>query len=345
MAAVETGTVEDIRWMRAALALAQRGLGRTWPNPSVGCVLVREGRVVGRGDTRAGGRPHAEAVALAQAGEAARGATAYCTLEPCAHESPRGPTCSSSLIDAGIARVVTAMTDPDPRTGGKGHARLRAAGIAVTTGVRESQARALNAGFITRLQLGRPMVTLKLALSLDSCLALADGRSQWITGERARIHSHLERSRHDVIIVGRGTAETDDPALDVRIAGLEDRAPLPFILSRRLIDVSGSSKLGKRGARVLAHDTIAASLAWLAGEGVTRVMLEGGAGAATSFLSHDLVDRLLIYRAPIIIGGGRPGIGDIGLGDLADAHGRWTHMRQLPLGDDSLDIYNRTPSA
>jgi diaminohydroxyphosphoribosylaminopyrimidine deaminase / 5-amino-6-(5-phosphoribosylamino)uracil reductase len=334
----------DIGWMRVALSLAERGIGRTWPSPSVGCVIVRDGIVVGCGDTKAGGRPHAEFVALTQAGDAARGATAYCTLEPCAHDSRRGPTCSSLLIEAGIARVVTAMTDPDPRTRGQGHARLQAAGINVETGICGEAARALNLGFILRLTQRRPMVTLKLALSIDGCLALASGESRWITGPQARTHTHLERSRHDVIIVGRGTADADDPGLDVRIQGLEVHSPLPFILSRSLTEAKPGSRLASRGARILTQETIAANLAWLADEGVTRVMVEGGAGVAASFLAADLVDRLLIYRAPIVIGGGRGSVGDIGLTDLGHAHGRWRKGRSIGLGEDQLEVYLRHPT-
>ena len=202
--------------MAVALALAERGRGRTAPNPNVGCLIVAGDRVIGRGWTQPGGRPHAEAMALAEAGDAAKGATAYVTLEPCAHESARGPACSASLIAAGVARVVVAIGDPDPRTDGAGLAALRAAGIEVSVGVLAAEARASMAGFLTRRTLARPFVTLKLALSLDGAVALADGRSAWITGPEARAHVHLERSRHEAILVGRGTWETDAPRLDVR---------------------------------------------------------------------------------------------------------------------------------
>ena len=205
-------SADDQRWMGAALALAQRGVGLARPNPSVGCVLVRDGRVVGRGWTQAGGRPHAEAVALAQAGALARGATAYVSLEPCAHASPRGPACADGLVAAGAARVVVAAGDPDPRTNGEGVARLRAAGIAVTEGVRSAEAEAGLAGFLTRQRLGRPHITLKLAVSLDGAVALASGQSQWITGD-ARPRPCPSRTRAGrLILVGHGTFAADAPA-------------------------------------------------------------------------------------------------------------------------------------
>ncbi|MDP1028054.1 bifunctional diaminohydroxyphosphoribosylaminopyrimidine deaminase/5-amino-6-(5-phosphoribosylamino)uracil reductase RibD, partial [Sphingomonas sp. KR1UV-12] len=223
--------MDDARRMRAALALAERGRGRTVPNPNVGCVIVADGRVVGRGWTQPGGRPHAEAMALAEAGEKSRGATCYVTLEPCAHRSERGPACSDLLAAAGVARVVAAIEDPDPRTAGAGFARLRAAGIAVTTGIEADAARRSMAGFLTRAALGRPFVTLKLATSLDGCIARSDGESRWITGAEARAHAHLERARHEAILVGRGTLAADAPRLDVRLAGLEDRSPQRVVLS------------------------------------------------------------------------------------------------------------------
>lgn len=220
--------------MGTALALAERSRGRTAPNPNVGCVIVRDGRVVGRGWTQAGGRPHAEAMALAEAGAKAQGATAYVTLEPCAHRSPRGPACSDLLIESGVARVVAALEDPDARTAGQGFARLQAADIIVTRGIRSDEARRSMAGFLTRQALGRPHVTLKLATSLDGCIAMADGSSRWITGPEARAHAHLERSRHEAILVGRGTYEADAPRLDVRLPGLEGRAPKRVLLSTTL---------------------------------------------------------------------------------------------------------------
>lgn len=313
--------------MAAALALAVRGRGRTYPNPNVGCVIVRDGRVRGRGWTQPGGRPHAEAMALAAAGPDARGATAYVTLEPCAHLSPRGPACADLLIAAGVARVVAALTDPDPRTAGQGFARLRAAGIAVTDGVGGDAAARAMAGWLTRQRFSRPFVTLKLATSLDGCIAMADGRSRWITGAPARAHAHLERSRHDAILVGRGTWEADAPRLDVRLDGLADRAPLPVILSA--------------GGGVWPPALTLPDPAGIGSLPADDLLVEGGAGAAAAFLRADLVDRLLLYRAPIVIGGGRPAIGDIGLTDLAAAHGRWAAVDARMLGSDRLDVYVR----
>ncbi|MCR5870591.1 bifunctional diaminohydroxyphosphoribosylaminopyrimidine deaminase/5-amino-6-(5-phosphoribosylamino)uracil reductase RibD [Sphingomonas sp. J315] len=311
--------------MGAALALAERARGRSAPNPNVGCVIVREGRVVGRGWTQPGGRPHAEAMALAQAGDAARGATAYTTLEPCAHQSQRGPACAASLIAAGIARVVIALRDPDPRTDGRGIARLDSAGVALTTGIRADEATRSMAGFLTRRAQGRPFVTLKLATSLDGCIALSNGESRWITGPRARAHVHLERARHEAILVGRGTLEADAPKLDVRLGGLEDRAPRRILLSSR--DAPGWT-------RIAAPEAIGTL------DGIGHLLVEGGAQTAAAFLRADLVDRLLLYRAPIMLGG-KPALADLGLTALNRAHGRWTLHDARMLGSDRLEVYER----
>ena len=315
----------DADWMAAAVALSRRGRPASAPNPNVGCVIVKDGRVIARGWTRPGGRPHAEAVALAAAGDAARGATAYVTLEPCAHVSQRGPCCTELLIAAGIARVVIATQDPDSRTDGDGIARLRAAGIDVATGLLAAEARAAMAPWWTRQAEARPFVTLKLATSLDGCIALADGSSRWITGERARAHGHLERAGHQAILVGRGTLAADAPTLDVRLPGLADRSP------KRLLLTSGAAPEG--WTAVVSPAAV---------EGVDSLLVEGGAGAASAFLAADRVDRLLLYRAPILIGGGIPALGDIGLTDLADAHGRWRLTDSRALGSDRLDVYERT---
>jgi len=315
--------------MQAALALAERGRGRTAPNPNVGCVIVSQGKVVGRGWTQPGGRPHAEAMALAEAGTAARGATVYTTLEPCAHASPRGPACSDVLIAAGVAAVVVAIGDPDPRTDGRGNDRLRGAGIAVETGMRADDARRSMAGFLTRQARGRPHVTLKLATSLDGCIALASGESKWITGAPARAHAHVERARHEAILVGRGTYEADDPALDVRLTGLQDRSPRRLVLSRN------ADERRDGWERVTSPHAIADL------DHVDHLLVEGGAQAASAFLAADLVDRLLLYRAPILIGGGQPAIGDIGLTDLATAHGRWRLRDRRMLGIDAVEDYER----
>ena len=340
--------------MGAALALAARGRGRTAPNPNVGCVIVSDGKVVGRGWTQPGGRPHAEAMALAEAGEAARGATVYTTLEPCAHVSPRGPACSDLLLEAGVARVVAALGDPDPRTDGRGHERLRAAGITVETGVEAEPAARSMAGFLTRRALGRPHVTLKLATSLDGCIALANGESQWITGAPARAHAHLERARHEAILVGRGTYEADAPTLDVRLEGLEERSPRRLILTRHagLVPASAEPRSPSPGetrtpgqARGDAWEVVASPQAITALENVDHLLVEGGAQTATAFLAADLVDRLLLYRAPILIGGGKPAIGDIGLVSLTDAHGRWRLRDRRMLGIDCLEEYERVRRA
>lgn len=314
--------------MGAAIALSRRGRGRTAPNPNVGCIIVRHDRVVGRGWTAAGGRPHAEAIALEQAGAEAEGATVYVTLEPCAHQSARGPACADLLVAARPARVVIAAGDPDSRTNGRGVDRLRAAGITVSEGVRATEAEAAMAGFFARQRLGRPHVTLKLATSLDGCIAMADGTSQWITGTAARAHAHLERARAELIVVGRGTYEADQPRLDVRLQGLEAYS------SRRAMLTSGNAPdgwIGLRSPQDIADQPM-----------VDHVLVEGGAGAAAAFLAADLVDRLLWYRAPILIGGGRQGIADIGLTDLATAHGRWRLTDQRQFGCDMLDVFERT---
>ncbi|WP_375428361.1 bifunctional diaminohydroxyphosphoribosylaminopyrimidine deaminase/5-amino-6-(5-phosphoribosylamino)uracil reductase RibD [uncultured Sphingomonas sp.] len=346
--------------MGAALALGERGRGRTAPNPNVGCVLVRDGRVVGRGWTQPGGRPHAEAMALDQAGAESRGATCFTTLEPCAHRSTRGPTCSDLLISAGVARVVAALGDPDPRTDGLGVARLRAEGIAVEIGVRADEARRSMAGFLTRRSFGRPHVTLKLATSLDGRIALASGESRWITGPEARAHAHLERARHEAILVGRGTWEADAPRLDVRLAGLEERSPQRVVLSGRHPHPSHSpvasgappSPDGRgRETREARRKGEGDPVTWLAEPaaiadlpGVDHLLVEGGAATAAAFLRADLVDRLLLYRAPVIIGGGLSAIGDIGLTDLAAAHGRWRLHDARGLGGDRLEVYERRRS-
>lgn len=316
--------------MAAAVALSERTRGLTAPNPNVGCVLVKEGRIVGRGWTQPDGRPHAEAVALARAGDAARGSTAYVTLEPCAHRSERGPACAPSLAEAGVTRVVAAITDPDARTAGGGFNRLRAAGAEVSVGVLAAEARRAMAGFLTRQAHGRPFVTLKLATSLDGCIALADGTSRWITGPEARAHAHLERARHELILVGSRTYDADAPRLDVRLPGLEERSPQRVVLTRRS---------GLVGAGWLEIDHPAA-IAGLPGD---HLLVEGGAQAAGAFLRAGLVDRLLLYRAPILIGGGRPSLGDIGLTDLAAAHGRWRLVDRRRLGSDTLEAYLAAP--
>ena len=313
--------------MAAALALAERGVGRTDGNPSVGCIIVRQGHIVGRGWTQPGGRPHAEAMALAQAGDQADGATAYITLEPCAHTSQRGAACADALISARIGRVVIAVEDPDPRTAGQGTARLAAAGVVTESGVAISAARDALAGFFSRITQSRPHVTLKLATSLDGAIAMADGSSRWITGDAARAHAHIERTRCDAILVGSATVRADAPQLDVRLAGLENRSP------RRVMLGSGAAPSGWEVIRTPAEvSTLACNY----------LLVEGGAMTAASFLRAGLVDRLLLYRAPILIGGGKPCLSDIGLARLDDAHGVWRLRDTRQLGNDRVEVYAKS---
>lgn len=317
--------------MAAAIALSERGRGLSTPNPNVGCLIVRDGRVVGRGWTQKGGRPHAEAQALEQAMDRAHGATAYVTLEPCFHLSPRGPRCADLLARAGVLRVVIALRDPDPRTDGQGAAWLRDHGVAVEMGLMEADARAAMAGFVLRQTKGRPAVTLKLGLSLDGRIALPDGSSRWITGPDARAHAHLERARHDAILVGGGTLRADAPRLDVRLPGLEHRSPRRILLSRHA-SPEGWERIGR------PEDI--ASL-----ERVDHLLVEGGARTAAAFLRAGLVDRLLLYRAPILIGDGLPALADMGLEDLSHAHGRWVLADERRLGVDRLEVYAAATSA
>ena len=313
--------------MGAAIALGERGRGNTAPNPNVGCVIVKDDVVLGRGWTQPGGRPHAEAMALAEAGEAARGATLYVTLEPCCHRSERGPACADLLAEAGVARVVAALEDPDGRMAGGGLERLRAAEIEVETGPGAGDAARSMAGFLARVRLGRPFITLKLAMSLDGKIALPSGESRWITGEDARAHVHLERARSDMILVGRGTYERDRPKLDVRLPGLEERSPRRALLTRGEA-VAGWARLG-------APEEVFGLI------DVNDLLIEGGSATASAFLAADLVDRMLIYRAPILIGDGKSSVGYIGLTDLADAHRRWMLADSRMLGIDRLEVYER----
>ncbi len=313
--------------MAAALALGERGVGMTGNNPSVGCIIVNDGKIVGRGWTQYGGRPHAEAMALHQAGDAATNSTIYVTLEPCAHLSERGPPCAEILVVACPSQVVVAIEDPDPRTAGKGIAALRQAGINVNLGVMASEAQVSLGGFLSRIERGRPHVTLKLATSLDGAIAMADGTSRWITGEATRAHAHIERARCDAILVGSGTVRDDKPGLDVRLVGLEDRSP------RRIMLGSGDAPAGWEAIR--SPDGIASL-------DCNNLLVEGGAATATSFLRAGLVDRLLLYRAPILIGGGMPCLGDIGLAQLDDAHGQWQMADTRRLGNDRVEVYAKS---
>ena len=339
----------DRRFMRLALALGQRGLGQTWPNPAVGAVIVKDNRIIGRGWTQIGGRPHAEVMALEQAGPLARGATVYVSLEPCAHHG-QTPPCAGALIAAGVARVVSALQDPDGRVAGRGHAMLRAAGIGVTEGVLADEARSAHRGFLSRVMLGRPLLTLKLATSFDGRIATASGQSQWITGPEARRMVHLMRATHDAVLVGAGTARADDPMLTVRGLGVT-RQPVRIVAARHL-DLPTEGALARSARAVplwLLHaDTgvhaatlaqwidlgatllpvpvagrqldPAGMLAALGSQGLTRVFCEGGGALAASLLSAGLVDELIGFTAGIALGAeGQPGLGAMGIGDLADA--------------------------
>ena len=314
--------------MRRAIALGESARGCSAPNPNVGCVILSSaGKLVGKGATAEGGRPHAEAIALGQAGKRAKGATVYVTLEPCAHASERGPACTDLLLAEKPARVVIALKDPDPRTAGKGIRRLRAAGIHVSLGVEREAARRSLAGWLTRLELGRPRITLKLALSIDGKIALPSGESKWITGEDARRHVHVERARSDMILVGRGTYKADQPRLNVRLPGLESASPRRALLTRGEA-VDGWEILRNPQDVYRLHD-------------VNDLLVEGGSATATAFLSEDLVDRILIYRAPIIVGEGKSSFGYVGLDAIGDAHGRWRLVDEQRLGVDRLEVYER----
>jgi diaminohydroxyphosphoribosylaminopyrimidine deaminase/5-amino-6-(5-phosphoribosylamino)uracil reductase len=357
--------------MRAALALARRSLGRTWPNPAVGCVIVRDGRIVARGRTRDGGRPHAEADALAKAGELARGATVYVTLEPCAHHG-RTPPCADALVEAGVARVISALEDPDPRVKGQGHARLEAAGIAVAIGEGAEEAGEINAGFFLRVREGRPLFHLKLASSLDGRIATAAGESKWITGEAARNDGHRLRATHDAILVGAGTVQADDPELTCRLPGLAGRSPVRLVLDSKAGLAAGSKlartarevpvwvlctraasgarrdALREAGVEVIeveaAHDgrvDVVAAAQALGQRGLTRVLVEGGGEVAAAFLKAGLIDRITSYRAGLILGGdGRSAVGALGLQRLGFAP-RFRLVSARRLQGDTVESWTR----
>ncbi|WP_281277645.1 bifunctional diaminohydroxyphosphoribosylaminopyrimidine deaminase/5-amino-6-(5-phosphoribosylamino)uracil reductase RibD [Thalassobius vesicularis] len=360
---------DDLRYMRLALSLGRRGQGNTWPNPAVGCVIVRDDRIVGRGWTQPGGRPHAETQALAQAGQLAHGATAYVTLEPCAHHG-QTPPCASALIEAGVARVVSPIADNDPRVSGQGFAMLRAAGIAVETGLLEAEAAQDHAGFFQRNEQGRPWLTLKLASSFDGRIATASGESQWITGPSARHLVQGQRARHDAVMVGAGTARADDPSLTVRDF-TPSRQPVRVIVSRHL-DLPLMGQLARTAREVpvwichgphpdpLLYDTWAglgatllecdlvgrqidpsSALRQLGKQGLTRVFCEGGGMLAASLLSAGLVDELIGFTAGVALGAeGRPAIGALGLDHLSQAP-RFSLAESRVIGNDILHRWVR----
>lgn len=365
---------DDIAHMRAALALARRGLGNTWPNPSVGCVVVADGRVVGRAVTAPGGRPHAEPAALDAAGPAARGGTAYVTLEPCCHWG-RTPPCTEALIEAGVSRVVVGTRDPDPRVDGAGIARLRDAGIAVEEGVLRDEADEVAAGFGMRVRQGRPLVTLKLASTLDGRIATHDRESRWITGAAARRAAHALRGGHDAVLVGVGTVLADDPQLTCRLPGYRPNKLVRIVadshlrtpLTARLVATaaetptwvlirSGSDherrhafadlgvKLievaGPRASAATGVDPVHA-LAALGEAGITRLLVEGGAQLAAALLRAELVDRIAWFHAPAILGAdGWPAVQAFGIERL-DAMPRFVRTRETPIGDDVLSEFAR----
>jgi diaminohydroxyphosphoribosylaminopyrimidine deaminase/5-amino-6-(5-phosphoribosylamino)uracil reductase len=357
--------------MRAALALARRSLGRTWPNPAVGCVIAKDGRVIARGRTQDGGRPHAEVDALDQAGEAARGATVYVTLEPCSHFG-KSPPCADALVRAGVARVVSAMEDPNPSVNGQGHVRLRQAGIAVDVGEGAREAAEINAGFLLRLRTGRPLFHLKLASSLDGRIATASGESKWITSEGARADGHRLRAIHDAILVGAGTVAADDPDLTCRLPGLGAYSPVRIVLDSKA-GLAETSKLVKTARQVpvwllctsaapatrreALHkagieiievaaaadgrvDAAAAAQA-LGQRGLTRVLVEGGGQVAAAFLKVGLIDRITSYRAGVVLGAdGRSAVGELGFNRL-DFAPRFRLVSARSLQGDTVESWTR----
>jgi diaminohydroxyphosphoribosylaminopyrimidine deaminase/5-amino-6-(5-phosphoribosylamino)uracil reductase len=357
--------------MRAALALARRSLGRTWPNPAVGCVIVKDGVIVGRGRTQDGGRPHAEVDALNQAGEASRGATAYVTLEPCSHFG-KSPPCADALIKAGVVKVVSAMEDPNPQVNGQGHARLRAAGIDVEIGAGAKEAAEINAGFLLQLREKRPLFHLKMASSLDGRIATASGESKWITGAAARANGQRLRATHDAILVGANTVATDDPELTCRLPGLDHYSPVRIVLDSKARTSPGSKlaltanktpvwvlctadapaqareALQAKGVQVIevasneqGRVDIAAASRALGERRLTRVLVEGGGEVAAAFLKAGLVDRLTSYQAGLLMGAdSRSAIAPLGLEKLGFAP-RFTLVSSRALDGDVVETWHR----
>jgi len=357
--------------MRAALALARRSLGRTWPNPAVGCVIVKDGVIVGRGRTRDGGRPHAEVDALAQAGEAARGATVYVTLEPCSHHG-KSPPCADALVGAGVAKVVSALQDPNPQVNGAGHERLRRAGITVEVGEGAKEAAEINAGFLLREVEGRPLFHLKMATSLDGRIATASGESKWITGPAARADGQRLRALHDAIVVGANTVAADDPELTCRLPGLESYSPIRIVLDSKARMSSGSKlaltanrtpvwlictrqapagardALQAKGVEVIEVGSnaqgrvdVAAVAQELGRRKLTRVLIEGGGEVAAAFLGAGLVDRVTSYRAGLLLGAdSRSAVAPLGLQKLGFAP-RFRLMSARQLAGDVVETWHR----
>lgn len=365
----------DCSFMDVALVLGRRGLGRVWPNPAVGCVLVRDGHIIGRGWTQPGGRPHAETEALCRAGGLANGATAYVTLEPCVHYGYTKP-CVDALITSKIARVVVAIPDPDPRVNGKGLALLRESGLEITTGVRSTEALSDHAGFIMRVIEGRPLVTLKLSSTIDGCIATASGESRWITGSAARTHAHRLRAEHDAVMIGSGTARIDNPSLTCRLPGLTDRSPVRIIVDSYLrltpnskvftsrisqtwvicsakkdgspVNMATAAMLTERNVEVIpvlasndGRPEPSVILNVLGSRGLTRLLVEGGGQLAAALLKQNLVDRLVWFQAPKIIGGdGKPAVALLKI-DKLSACPLFIRSQLVTLGDDLMMSYER----
>ncbi len=363
----------DPLFMEIALTLGRRGWGRVWPNPAVGCVLVRDGwRVVGRGWTQPGGSPHAEREAIRRAGILADGATAYVTLEPCGHHG-RTPPCADALIAARVARAVVAIPDPDPRVNGQGLARLRESGIDVLLGMGMAEARADHAGYLMRVAEGRPLVTLKLATTLDGHIATAKNETRWITGQTARTHAHRLRAEHDAVMVGIETALADDPELTCRLPGLSDHSPVRIVVDSRLrlpcqakalagpvqtwvlcaahgtaANAQAADRLHARGAEIIPIevDTTGrlhppALLKALGARGITRLLVEGGGKLASSLLQYGLVDRFILFQAPKLVGSdGVPAFASWGLERLS-ACPIFTRVRTMPVGEDLMTLYEK----
>ena len=367
-------TAEDQRYMDLALNLAARGVGHTGPNPTVGCVIVQTSdenkeRLVGWGATAPGGRPHAETVAIAKAGNETKGATAYVTLEPCAHHGKTAP-CAEALVAASVRRVVVALEDCDPRVSGKGIATLKKAGIDVDVGVGAERAQQINKAFFTRVLQNRPRITLKIASTLDGKIATRSGSSQWITGEASRRAGHMLRARLDAILVGIATAVADDPMLTCRLHGLEDRSPTRVVLDTHLklsptsalvrsaqevptwVITSAEADTGRRAALSQAgcevytvaknqdgHIDLRAALTTLAQQGISSILVEGGAEVAASCIRAQLVDELVWFRAPLIMGGdGLSATGDLGF-DMIDELRPLNRVSMVPVGDDVMEMY------
>jgi diaminohydroxyphosphoribosylaminopyrimidine deaminase/5-amino-6-(5-phosphoribosylamino)uracil reductase len=357
--------------MQLALTLGRRGLGRTWPNPAVGCVVVKDGVILGRAWTHDGGRPHAETQALAQAGDAARGATLYVTLEPCSHHG-KTPPCADAIISAGIARVVSALDDPNPKVAGQGHARIRAAGIALDLGICADEARRDHAGHIRRITEGRPHVTLKLALSTDEKIGASGRRPFQITGEEVRQRVHMFRAQSDAILVGIGTALADNPQLNCRLPGMEPRSPVRVILDRRLrlpaggylaqtarerplwvfaapdADAANAAMLTAAGAEIIQVPLsgpgvdLGAVLKELGRRGISRLMVEGGARVAASFVESRLADEIWLYRGPVKIGAdGVAALDGLSLSEVTQSPHYRVRASEM-LGKDTLTIYERS---